>query len=127
MEVDVSPRPSIHHPLFVAVVHSADGVRFATTARTRRGLIRRLAEYARQRGDHVLSPDHARHLRGLLGRRELEAAVEVYFGLVGERWDDEWLVTAVLAPGDHRSIEAVVGEVALVDTFDERPRLRDAS
>jgi hypothetical protein len=111
----------------MAVVHAADGVRFATAAGTRRELIKRLAEYARQRGDHVLRPDHARHLRGLLARRELEAAVELYFGLVGERWDEEWLVTAIVTTDERRDVVAVAGEVALPDALDGRPRLRDAS
>lgn len=112
---------------FIGVVHAADGVRYSAAASSRRELIRRLAEYARQRGDHALLPDHARHLRSLLARRELEAAVELYFGLVGERWDEEWLVTAVVNPAVEGQIAAVVGEVALRDALDDRPRLRDAS
>ena len=113
--------------LFVGVVHAADGVRYSAAASSRRELIQRLAEYARQRGDHALVPDHARHLRNLLARRELEAAVELYFGLVGERWDEEWLVTAVVNPAVDGHIAAVVGEVALRDALGDRPRLRDAS
>jgi hypothetical protein len=113
--------------LFVGVVHAADGVRYSAAAGSRKELIQRLAEYARQRGDHVLLPDHARHLRSLLARRELEAAVELYFGLVGQRWDEEWLVTAVVNPAADAQIAAVVGEVALRDALAERPRLRDAS
>jgi hypothetical protein len=113
--------------LFIGVVHAADGVRYSTVGGSRKELIQRLAEYARQRGDHALLPDHARHLHGLLLRRELEAAVELYFGLVGERWDEEWLVTAVVGPSADGRIAAVVGEVALRDALEERPRLRDAS
>jgi hypothetical protein len=112
---------------FVAIVHAADGIRFAVAAATRRELIQRLAEYARQRGDHALRPDHARHLRALLVRGELEAAVETYFGLVGQRWDEEWLVTAIVSPNDYQAVVAAVDEVILADALSERPRLRDAS
>ena len=119
--------PTNSGALFVGVVHAADGVRYSAAAGSRKELIQRLAEYARQRGDHVLLPDHARHLRNLLARRELEAAVELYFGLVGERWDEEWLVTAVVNPAVDGQIAAVLGEVALGDALDERPLLRDAS
>lgn len=113
--------------LFVGVVHAVDGVRFVAAAESRRELVHRLAEYARRRGDDVLRPDHARYLRGLIARGELEAAVELYFGLVGERWDEEWLVTAVASTGDPRDVAAVVGEVALPDALLAPRRLRDAS
>lgn len=85
--------------LFVAVVHAADGIRLLAAVRSRIELVRRLAEYARRRGVHVLRPEHARHMRALITRGELEAAVELYFGLVGERWDKEWLVTTVVTGG----------------------------
>ena len=98
--------------LYVAVVHAADGVRFAAATESRAELVRRLAEYVRARGDAMLWADGARHLRALLIRGELEAAVEVYFGLVGERWDDESLVTAVVAAGDAPNVAVSVGAVA---------------
>lgn len=99
--------------VYIAVVHADDTVRFATSAPTRQELSKRLAEYVRRWGDHVLRPDHAHHLRGLLMRGEWEAAVEFYFSLVGERWDEEWLVTAVVAADDRRQVSAVVDEVAV--------------
>ena len=99
--------------IYIAVVHADDTVRFATSAPTRAELAKRLAEYVRRWGDHVLRPDHAHHLRGLLIRGEWEAAVEFYFGLVGERWDEEWLVTAVVSAEDGRQVSAGVDEVAL--------------
>ena len=99
--------------VYIAVVHADDTVRFATSAPTRSELAKRLAEYVRRWGDHVLRPDHAHHLRGLLLRGECEAAVEFYFGLVGERWDEEWLVTAVVPADDSRNVSAVVDEVAI--------------
>lgn len=113
--------------LFIAAVHAPDGVRFATAAASRRELVRRLAEYVRQRGEHVLCPDHARHLRGLLARGEMEGAVELYFGVVGPRWDEEWLVTAVVTADDRADIAAVSGEVVVPEVLSGQRRLRDAS
>ena len=66
----------------------------------------RIAEYVQRWGGYVLRPDHARHLRGLLARGESEAAVELYFALVGKRWDKEWLVTAVVGINDVRNVAA---------------------
>jgi hypothetical protein len=82
--------------LYVAVVHAPDGVPFATAAPSRAAIVRQLAEYVRSRVNYALWADDARHVRSLLLRRELEAAVEVYFGRVGDRWDAEWLVTAAV-------------------------------
>jgi hypothetical protein len=83
--------------LRVAVVHSWDGVRFAAAALSRVDLVRRLSDYVRRRSPHTLWASDARHVRTLLARGELEAAVEVYFGRVGSRWDPEWLVTTAVA------------------------------
>lgn len=99
--------------LFVAIVHAEDGVRFTATADSRRTLVHRIAEYVHRWGGYVLRPDHARHLRALLARGEWEAAVELYFGLVGKRWDKEWLVTAVVPLDAQRDAVAVLGEVAV--------------
>lgn len=118
---------TIDRTLYVGVVHAVDGVRLITTADTRRELVWQLAEYAREHGDDALRPDHARHLRGLLARGELEAAVELYFALVGRRWDEEWLVTAVVALNDRSNVAAVVGEVAFREALRGPRRLRDAS
>ena len=109
---DESPETA-ENAVYIAVVHADDTVRFATSAPTRSELAKRLAEYVRRWGDHVLRPDHAHHLRGLLMRGEWEAAVEFYFGLVGERWDEEWLVTAVVPADDRRNVSAVIDEVAV--------------
>jgi hypothetical protein len=110
--------------VFVAVVHAADGLRLAAAAESRDELVRRLAEYARRRAPHTLRAEHARHVRELLARRELEAAVEVYFGLVGERWDAEWLVTAALARDVWWDVDASVDAVAR--TTDGTTRSREA-
>jgi hypothetical protein len=98
--------------VFVAVVHAADGVRLATVAESRAELVRSLADYVRRQAAYVLTVEHARHVRGLLARGELEAAVEVYFGTVGERWEEEWLVTATLERDHWWSLGAKVDAVA---------------
>jgi len=103
--------------LFLAVVHADDGVRFMTVASSRRDLVHRVAEYVRKWGGYLLRPDHARHLRSLLLRGESEAAVELYFALVGKRWDKEWLVTAVVSTAAPEQCAAVLGEIALPDAL----------
>ena len=111
--------------LYIAVVHAADGVRFSAVAESRYELVHRIADYVRQWGGYLLRPDHARHLRGLLARGEWEAAIELYFGLVGKRWDKEWLVTAVAATDGRRSVAGVLGEVVVPEALRESSRERD--
>ena len=111
--------------LFLAVVHADDGVRFMTVASSRRDLVHRVAEYVRKWGGYLLRPDHARHLRSLLLRGESEAAVELYFALVGKRWDKEWLVTAVVSTAAPEQCAAVLGEIALPDAL--APKCGDAT
>jgi hypothetical protein len=119
-----SPPATAKQALYIAVVHAADGVRFSAVAESRYELVHRIADYVRQWGGYLLRPDHARHLRGLLARGEWEAAIELYFGLVGKRWDKEWLVTAVATTDGRRNVAGVLGEVvvpeALRDTGRER-------
>jgi hypothetical protein len=97
---------------FVAVVHAPDGIRLAAMADSRAELVRRLAEYVRRRATHVLHAEHARHVRALLARGELEVAVEAYFRLVGGRWEEEWLVTAALARDARCDVGAALDAVA---------------
>jgi hypothetical protein len=97
--------------LYVAIVHSSDGVRFCTARVSRVGLVRRLADYVRRRSDHTLWANDARHVRSLLARGELEAAVEVYFGRVGDRWDEERLVTTAIMTTDDRQHAAAEAPV----------------
>jgi hypothetical protein len=112
--------------LYIAVVHAADGVRFSAVAESRYELVHRIAEYVRQWGGYVLRPDHARHLRGLLARGEWEAAIELYFGLVGKRWDKEWLVTAAAATADgRRDVAGVLGEVVVPEALRAADRKSD--
>lgn len=107
--------------MFIAVVHAADGVRFSAAAESRHELVHRIAGYVRQWGGYLLRPDHARHLRGLLARGEWEAAIELYFGLVGKRWDKEWLVTAVATTDGRRGVAGVLGEVVVPEALREQP------
>ena len=109
---------------FLAVVHAADGVRFAAAADSRAELVRHLAEYVARRAAHVLHAEHARYVRGLLARGELEAAVEAYFGLVGGRWDDEWLVTGALTRDAWWDVTAALDMVAPAPNV--MPRSREA-
>jgi hypothetical protein len=110
---DIPESSDAEPALFLAVVHADDGVRFMTVASSRRDLVHQVAEYVRKWGGYVLRPDHARHLRSLLLRGEAEAAVELYFALVGKRWDKEWLVTAVVSKDTPKTFAAVLGEIAL--------------
>jgi hypothetical protein len=114
--------PKSDRSLFVAVVHASDGVRFAASAESRYELVHRIADYVRQWGGYVLRPDHARHLRGLLARGEWEAAIELYFGLVGKRWDKEWLVTAVTTADGRPSCAGVLGEVVVPEALRDADR-----
>lgn len=111
--------------LYIAVVHAADGVRFSAVAESRYELVHRIAEHVRQWGGYLLRPDHARHLRGLLARGEWEAAIELYFGLVGKRWDKEWLVTAVTTTDGRRAVAGVLGEVIVPEALRDSSRARD--
>ena len=111
--------------LYIAVVHAADGVRFSAVAESRYELVHHIADYVRQWGGYLLRPDHARHLRGLLARGEWEAAIELYFGLVGKRWDKEWLVTAVATTDGQRNVAGVLGEVVVPEALRASGRERD--
>ena len=75
-----------------AVVYAIDGVRFVAAATSRRALLRRVAQYVeRHAGDRLWAND-ARRVHHLLDVAAHEEAVELYFALVGERWDEEWIV-----------------------------------
>lgn len=108
----IMPAGAAASETFVAVVHAPDGIRLAAVADSRAELVRRLTEYVRRRAVHVLHTEHARHVRALLARGELEVAVEAYFRLVGERWEEEWLVTAVLACDVRSDVGAALDAVA---------------
>lgn len=74
-----------------AIVHSADGIRFMTADIDREAVVARVAEYIRGRCDDVLWADAASQVRRMLNDGDLDAAIALYFGRVGERWDMERL------------------------------------
>jgi hypothetical protein len=96
---------------FVAVVHTVDSVSFATTAGTRSALIERIAEYVWDVAAERLTPHSAKEVRRFLGKGQLERGIDCYFTCVGERWDDEWLVTAAIGNGALPTAFALVDRV----------------
>lgn len=84
----------------LAVVHTADAVRFSATADDRDALVQMLVEYVSRQATDRLWPRDADRVRALVERGQREAAIASYFASVGQRWDKEWLITtAVLAGG----------------------------
>jgi hypothetical protein len=83
-------------PCFCAVVHGVDAIRFGATARSRDELTSRLADYVAERLDDQLWAGDAACVRALLADGQREAAIAAYFAAVGQRWDEEWLVTTVV-------------------------------
>lgn len=84
-------------------MHAADGPQFTAVAACPEALAHRLAEYVRRKHEAQLWPADAARVRALLDAGELDAAVTMYFERVGERWDEEWLVTAQIDPSDWTS------------------------
>ncbi len=97
----VAPRLRVvpDHGPYIAAVAAPDGIRFTAAATTRDDLVSRLADYVRDNARVQLWPADTLRVRALLHVGELEAAVELYFDRVGERWDEEWLVAAQVEPG----------------------------
>ena len=75
-----------------ALVYALDGVRLVATAASRPALMRRLAEYVGRQACEMLCANDAHRVEALLGDQAYDEAVELYFVLVGERWDEEWIV-----------------------------------
>ena len=82
--------------LHVAVVHTVNAVHLIAAAASRPALIARLGDYVRRRAGSQLWPHDARRLRRLLSKGQVDEAIELYFASVGERWDEERLVTSVV-------------------------------
>lgn len=78
--------------LHTAVVYAPDGVRLVAVASSRRALARRIAAYVEQHASERLWPSDARLVHQLLAEAAHEQAAELYFALVGQRWDEEWIV-----------------------------------
>jgi hypothetical protein len=82
--------------VYVGIVHTADGVLYATVAESRAMLLERIVDHVCARAEDQLWPVHSRRLKQLLDAGEVESAVALYFERVGERWDEEWLVTVAV-------------------------------
>jgi hypothetical protein len=57
--------------MIAAVVHAADGVRFAAAGEWANDVMPPLVRYVRQRADHVLWPSAALHVRALIEARQV--------------------------------------------------------
>jgi hypothetical protein len=79
--------------VYLAIVHSEDGVRFATAAPSASALTGRVLDYIRPRVSDRLWPSDVERFNCLLAQDDRELAVELYFAAVGRRWDCEWLWT----------------------------------
>ena len=77
--------------LYTAEVRAPDGVRFAVRAEAPAELSEQLVKYIVERCDHVLWPADAREVRSLIDDGRYDAAIELYFDRVGDRWDEEEL------------------------------------
>ena len=84
--------------VFVAVICTRDALRCRAAAATRCELVEQIAEDVRCHAPEQLWPPDATEVDRLLDDGLLEPAIERYFSLVGERWDDEWLVTTACVP-----------------------------
>ena len=80
--------------LFVVVVMGADGPLFTVASRNEELCRFQVVAYIANRLDTQLWPVHATRVRALLDTGDYDAAASLYFQHVGERWDEEWLVTA---------------------------------
>lgn len=83
----------------MAIVHAADGVRFAATALSPDALLAQVAEYVRGRCENVLWADTAAEVRTLLDVGNLRAAITLFFERTGERWDQERLEVMGMTAG----------------------------
>ena len=94
---------------FVAVIHESDHVLFTASTLTRAALIEAIAEYVARNANFLLWAPDARRVHRLLRAGQAEAAVEHYFACVGDRWDNQWLVTtAVSASGAITQLDRIV-------------------
>ena len=96
--------------LFTAIVHDATCVLFTAVADTRAALIEQVAEYVRRSANDLLWGADSFRVETLIHTGQPEAAIEHYFACVGQRWDDQWLITTVADadPGIVARLDAVV-------------------
>jgi hypothetical protein len=79
---------------FTATIRASDGVRFTATSATRELLMREIAAYVVSRCDYVLWAADACRVHAFIDTGEPDAAINLYFARVGERWDEERLELA---------------------------------
>lgn len=84
--------------LYVSIVSSSDGARFAAVAESEEACLAQIASYVAERTARELRPASIQRVNELLAAGEMAAAVTEYFRRTGERWDREWLVTTSLGP-----------------------------
>jgi hypothetical protein len=86
-------------PLYVAIVHSPDAIRFTAVATSEDELIEPLARFVRSQAAERLWPDDALAVERRAASGDLKGAIQTYFESVGSRWDPEILhiATADLA------------------------------
>ena len=89
-------------PLYIAVVCTVDGARFAAAAASEPQCLARVAAYVAEQATEQLWPPSANRIHELLAAGDMPGAIAEYFHRSGERWDAEWLVTSCLGP-DPRS------------------------
>jgi hypothetical protein len=75
-----------------AIVYALDGTRFVAAATSRRALMRRVVGYVERRAEQALWEADALRVHQLLADGAHEEAVELYFAVVGQRWDEEWIL-----------------------------------
>jgi hypothetical protein len=80
---------------FTATIHAPDGVRFTAASATPELLIGEIAAYVVSRCDYVLWAEDACRVRAFIDAGDPDAAINLYFARVGERWDEERLELAV--------------------------------
>lgn len=107
------------HSTLVAIVHGHDEVSFTAIARERTTLMTMLGSYVRRRARHQLWAVGSELVLGLLDSGKTEAAIETYFGLVGSRWDEEWLVTARVPATSDSANDVVASFGAVIDAPDK--------
>ena len=87
--------------LYVSIVCSTDGARFASVAASEGDCLAQVASYVAEQASPQLWPTSALRVHELLAAGDAAAAVAEYFRHTGERWEREWLVSASLDPDPH--------------------------
>lgn len=76
-------------PLYALVVFTADEVQLLTACTSREAAMRQLARYVRERAAYKLHGGERLRVHRLLDEDRVREAVDLYFSLIGARWDRE--------------------------------------